>query len=187
MESGQTTAFLIGVAVAAIIAAVLYGLKESRQARINIFVGGKDAPGEPISAALMGTSTAYFKRMNAPIELELVVQLAVYVFPELDRRSVLAIERSLVSPTTNRHDIQRLLSAAIARRNSLSAILRSARQHDLSAHNDQQRLFTTLCKVISNAGVRSRTITERLKAVAKSLGLDENYSTGLLRTRGLLA
>lgn len=122
----------------------------------------------------MGTASSAFQNSDVDSEATTVVKLIQFLFHDLDRQMISALERGLGANEPHKRNIRRLIAQTAEQKPSMTQILKPTSR---MSHNSHYSIFTRVCEISSKCQHGNASFMRRLIAIGKSLKLskDEIY------------
>lgn len=137
---------------------------------------------ESAKSMSMGAASIAFKNSELGDETITVVMLVHYLFYNLDRKMIAALERGLGSGEPQKRSIRRLIGRIAEQRPSLSECLRGI---DPKPHHIKYRVFSRVCEVSAKCDRYEESFIRRLVSLGKTMDVSEDEVLRCIERVGL--
>ncbi|MGJ8564570.1 MAG: hypothetical protein ACSHXY_13570 [Alphaproteobacteria bacterium] len=140
------------------------------------------ANGNPLSAALMGTSTENFTKETISIREATLIKLTVFSMATFNRQTHMSLEAQLNAPRARRKKIHNFISQTLdSRAEQLPQIVRPFLRDTAGNYDIPRRILRDLCAIAASTGNMDPATESRLSLIARHLGLPETDIAHSLR------
>lgn len=149
---------------------------------MKVIFSKKNFKDERGKAHAMGTSSAAFETAELSHSDETIIKLTYYLFHNLDRQMITALEKSLSQNRIHRKNIRSLIGQVAEQRMVLSDILKPVMRR---SHRDRYAVFERLCDIASRCQKYEMGFLRRLLSIGKKLELADDEIYRCVETKGL--
>lgn len=133
---------------------------------------------------VLGTSSAGFQDCQLDVPTKTVVKLTYYLFNNLDRQLITALEKSINVSGPHRRNIRRLIAELADQHVVLVDILKPARR---MSHNDRYMIFGKLCDIAGRSDKYDVGFLRRLTAIGEKMDISTEEIDRWVEKKGLAA
>lgn len=133
---------------------------------------------------VMGTSSAGFQDNQLDVLAKTVVKLTYYLFNNLDRQMIAALEKSMNMSGPHKRNIRRLIAELADQHIVLVDILKPTRR---MSHNDRYMIFGKLCDIAERSERYDVGLLRRLISIGKKMDISDEEIERWVEKKGLAA